>query len=208
VRQFQYFLRITILAFFIFLIIACSRYESTIEGDCSNTIKLVNENITMFDSNQDRTLLDASLELLENCKEIDNSNQLLYYTESNIYVKQKKYEKAIISLKTIANFKQPHGNLYLQIGFLYELLNHKETSKSYYEKAKVEYLNDLEKKPDDITPMINLMFLKLFTNNKEVVLKEYENLLQEYPNNEEIMFIKNYINDLSKEKYLNIDINK
>lgn len=159
----------------------------------------------MFDTTDRSSTYHQALELLDSALNIDNQNSVIYGNKHQALIKLGRLEQAASSLKMATENINNFAEGYVGIAFIYEYLNNKSTATLNYKKAINEYeiRNKKSNKQERIHNNCEIAFVTMCLNNQQLAAEQMNDLLEDYPNNEEVKMYKGLISTFDKKKFIN-----
>lgn len=137
--------------------------------------------------------------------ELYPNNMDVLYSRADVFMETNKFDKATSDYTSIINKKPTYPNIYFDRGFSY-------IRQDKFEEAKKDMENQLALDPKDFKSLANLINIKKQLKMNEEALMDYERLLKEFPNEDDMNIVYNnranlYVEMNQLDKAL-IDINK
>lgn len=147
--------------------------------------------------------LEIALSELDKAIELTPSHLNLYSNKTNILLSLHRIEEAIDVLNQAIEVDPNSTETLTLLGFLYESMGEESIAQEWYQKALNIYDTRIESGKFVINAKTNKAFLLFFTENEQSAKNSLEVLLQEYPNNDEVIFANEVFTDFNKQEFLN-----
>lgn len=158
-------------------------------------------------TNDDSVLLRDAIVLLDKAISIDSTYYLAYANKAMILQHLNKNKEAIRVLDKITKIQPDYAEGFLSQGLIYEELGNIDSANKKYKEA-IDAYNERIEKNNNIGDKINRAII-LSLLNKKKGRKEFEKLIEEYPEKEEyILFWKKQLfENFNREKFIKNNIN-
>jgi Tfp pilus assembly protein PilF len=217
----RYSILISLLLFQLFILSSCLNekskkdniYEQTNINSfdstkLENAFQFTNEAVVLLSlidrplSKDDSADLLLAMNLLNKAIEEDSLYYSAYLNRAKAYSLLNQYDKSFRDYRVIERIKPDMAETYTLQGFLYEKLGKNDlANQKYYEAIRV--YDKLINNADKIDDRINRAFI-LSLVNKEKGDSEIEKLIEEYPNDTNLLFWKEKLfEDFDREEYIN-----
>ncbi|MBC7416528.1 MAG: tetratricopeptide repeat protein [Pedobacter sp.] len=116
--------------------------------------------------------------------ELYPDNLDVLYARADVYMDTNNFAKATADYTTIINRKPTFANIYFDRGFAY-------IRQEKYEEAKKDMENQIALDPKDFKSLANLINIKKHLKMNQEALIDYEKLLKQFPNENNLHIVYN-----------------
>ena len=157
----------------------------------------------VFGRNESIDSLEIALSKLDQAIELSPSSLQLYANKSNILLRLQRIDGAIEVLKKAIEVDPNSAEILTTIGLLWEQKGNTIIAQEWLQRAQAAYDKRIHDDNHVINSKVNKAFLLFFMENEQSANKALDELLQEYPNNDEVIFSKEVLSDFNKQEFLN-----
>lgn len=148
------------------------------------------------------SLLNKALDLVNQAIEYDSSYALAYSNKATVLCRLGHYNEAIASLEQASALKPNYAEVIQAQGFIYEKLGQIDYASDKYQEAIIAFDNRLKKDPKNVQFMTGKAFLLLFTEGKDFALAEINKIIDQYPDNNTALIMKETISLFNREEFI------
>ncbi len=157
----------------------------------------LNEDLIRVDS-----ILYEALDYTEEAIRLDSMYYMAYSNKATILCKLHKFQEAIDALELVLKFKPYYAEGIQSQGFIYEKMNKPNLAREKYSQALRAYDHRINKGDNELASLSSKAFLLIFIENKDAAIEEIDNLIERFPNNQEVLLMKQTIANIDKEAFI------
>lgn len=146
------------------------------------------------------SLLNEATKLLRNCTQLSPKYLPCHTNLANVFMSQGEYNNAI---QILENFLKSTKRNYPETAFLVALLYDKTGNARRASHGYHAVIEQYEVNADiDVNSEIGVLYVRLFVEDKDLVLQKLEEISINDQNEEEILMMKKFIQEFDKKEYL------
>ncbi len=197
-----------------FAIISCGNHEKQTLRDVdkylpdSSAVKLNNKavkligKISSLEDSLNFILFDSAIIYLDQAIRIDSLYLMAYTNKSQLFRKMGLLEKSLEVLNTVQKIKPGFAEVIVGQGFLLEKLGKGDLAFEKYKQALEAYRIRLRDDPTNIKIQSDIAFIYIFLEDQNRGIDEIQNLILEYPDNQELKAMEVFIKGFDREKFI------
>ena len=178
-----------------FKIVSCLLISLSVTNSCTSNhsnrmnipakecIKLNNDGVqylTNYPMNGKKEL-DKAIDLFKQAITCDSTYTTAYIGLASAYDHKNSYGEEMITLNKLLKLVDNDPPILMWKGELFERMNHADSAKNMYYLAKMGYKKRLQKHPDNISSIEQLILLKALTDGKDEAIKELDEQIKNHP---------------------------
>lgn len=156
-------------------------------------------------TSQDSLHLESALTFLNKAIKLDSQYYLAYANKANILSKLKRYNEAIEILERIIKIRPDYAEGIANQGFLYEKMGDINKADEKYKSAIGAYirrLNDPYKIMNKINVQVDIAFMLLFTESKEMATQAIDTIIARNPDSKIAIYMKGTIMSFNRQEFI------
>lgn len=150
----------------------------------------------------DKDSLEISLEELSLALKLEPMNSDFYSNKTEILLTLNREEEVLILMKDAVQLIPSYAEGYTLIGFVNEYNGNEKESQEWFRKALHAYDERIQEEKNVINSKVNKAFIYFFIENEEKALLEFEKLKEEYPDDNNVLYMEYFFYEFEKEQFL------
>jgi len=195
---------------FFLVLLSCEKKEFSSDGKPeidSLALELNEKAINRFQNynlglNNEIDSLELSIIDLDSALRIEPKNSVFYSNKATILLALNRDEEVLELMQSAIKEIPSYAEGYSMIGFIYEYRKNSEKSQMWFKKALNAYDDRIEQNKFVVNSKLNKAFLYFFTDGKEAATREFEKLKNEYPDDNNVLYMGFVFDEFDKESYL------
>ena len=192
----------------VFLLInlfACNAQNKKIEKPTykAEAVKLNNLAMDIYSRNlENKDSIRTSINLLSRAIKINSTYYLAYSNKADLLCDLGNYSQADSLLDTILTINPHLVTVKTLKAFILEKSGHLPEATILYNKVLTDYTQKLKTDSTNVSLMLNRAFIYFFTDGYEKGIKEYNVISSRYPDNKQVMNMKESFISFERKKYI------
>ena len=146
--------------------------------------------------------LNKAIEILDNAILTDSIYKLAYTNEASIFCALGNYNSMLKILDKASKLDKKDPLLIIQQGHILEKMGNIDAAKKKYIQANILYDNLLISDPNSVKNEVDRAFLKLFLEDKEAGIREYEQIAK-YSSDPYVINFKPFFYNFNRQEFIN-----
>lgn len=188
------------------LLISVIYVLSTLTSSCQedNEVLKLYSQITELVGNPNATNDDYKKAILlsEEAIKLDKNYVPVYLAKVTAECKIRDYKNVMITLNDILKIKSEYAEVFAIRGFIKEKLGDQKGAQEDYSNAINMHERRIASRLGSLDDEINVAFMYVFTDSKELALREIEDLKVKHPNNEQLLFMEENIKEIDRDTFI------
>ncbi|HUZ58626.1 MAG TPA: hypothetical protein VMU83_07580 [Hanamia sp.] len=170
--------------------------------DSSEANLLNAEAMKTFELTCNKDSIEKSIKLLERAIKLDSTDPFLYGNEAVMLCSLKKYQDAIKVLNRYLYSFPINLSMETFKGFIFEYTDNIDSAMALYSNAISHYDVKIESDSNNLPVLLDRALLLLFSKSKSEGKMEYDRIVNKFPNDESVKFLKDDFYSFDRKTYL------